>query len=579
MAIPLGVLLLVAALILRGALPAELAGKPYVSLILRIGVIAGAALAVGSLALNHAMILSLLRRRRTVAGANFAASILLAVVLTGLVCYISTRRFARVDMTGKLRYSLHSKTERMLRGLDRPVKVTLFYYGELDDRVLWAHDQSSDMLEEFKALSRRITVEELNWNVADDRPKIDRLASKVDLAESSVVFESGDAHDVVPLIETVELPLWQGAGLKFRGESAFAAALAKITDIEKQTVYFLTGHGERPIEGQTPMPGMDRTGTARMSEAQSLSTLVRRLKADNFESKTLDLSETATVPDDCDVLIVADPDVALPKEHIDAISRYLEDRDGRVIVMLDSRAVSEKQSNLDGLLAGYGVRVHLDALGVGVVRQLVGITQEGRGVVADVPEGLIRVRRQGFAAHPVTSDLQNYELLMSMCAPLEVVDPMPRPGLSARALLTGPDRSWGETTMEQTEEATRYDEGADVPGPVIAAVVVEPASGRGMPPMMEPRDLPGPKLVVLGSSLSFVNAAVAGAEQNLYLLLNVVNWMAGKMHMLGIPPKDVDVHRVSLSGAQKRVSFWLFTVGVPACIVVLGIAVWQIRRR
>jgi ABC-2 type transport system permease protein len=304
---------------------------------------------------------------------------------------------------------------------------------------------------------------------------------------------------------------------------------------------------------------------------------VDRLKDDNFESVPLDLTTEGTVPADCELLVVPDPSVPLPQDHLRALRHYLEGPEARMIVMLDSRTQTRGETNLDELLAEYGINVHTDALGMHRSPGLV--FARGRLVQVDRAQASVPITGEGYARHDITSDMKNYQLVLIRCAPVEVLNPDPRPGLAARPLLTGVESSWGESNVGEDLEQSTYDAAEDVPGPVVAAAVVEPTAPPQAPPTISPEDLPGPRLVVIGSSVSFVNEAVAQNEPNLYLLLNAVNWSVGKRHMVGIPPKDMDINRVTLSATQMRMSRWIFIGILPAAIVVLGIGVWVVRRR
>ena len=543
----------------------------------RVLAIAGAVIAVGCAAVNYDVLLRMARGPGAGAGLNFASTIVLAIALLSLVCFISTRRFARLDMTGKRRYSLHSKTERVLRSLDRPVKVTVIYYdlGQLaamDPQAQlqrWGYEQSVDMLEEFQAVSPKIAVERIDLGKPEEHKKAMEIGArlKTDLPGRCIVFESGDSHDVIPLLQVLEVPpAWQGGMPKFLGESVFYSALTKLTEKEKKVVYFLTGHGERAIEAQA---GAEEPGQSAGGEAYSLSKLVGKLKSDNFESKALNLAGQHGIPEDCSVLIVAGPKVPLPEEQVAAIRQYVENRKGSVIIMLDFQS----GANLGGLLAEYGVKADTDAVGMVELAYVLSGTVLGTQVAASVP-----VDRKGYARHPITTDLQNYELEFFQAAPLEILNPTPKPGLAASALLTGMEGSWGEKTLLREMKESKYNAKEDIAGPVIIGAVVEAAAPPGMPFGEQPGKAPGPKLLVLGSSLSFVNAAVENTEANLYVLLNAVNWMAGKAQQTGIPAKDVDINVVTLKSIQLRASRWLviFNVGF---IGVLGITIFLLRRR
>jgi len=192
----------------------------------------------------------------------------------------------------------------------------------------------------------------------------------------------------------------------------------------------------------------------------------------------------------------------------------------------------------------------------------------------------VRVAPDGYARHDITSDLVKYPITMQQCCPIEILAPQPYPGLRVRVLLKGVSSSWGERVLADDTKALRYNPRQDVAGPVVMAVVAEPASPS---PYGKQTTVPsqgmGPRLVVIGSSLSFTNAFVEKSPANLYFLQNAINWLAGKTHLLGIPPKGIDVNLVVPLPEQMRTCRWIFLGLVPACFFVLGIAVWLVRRR
>ena len=562
----LGLVLLAAGFVVRDVRARAFVRTDYVSAGLWI---AGAVLAVGGVALNYRMLLELARKRRAAEGLNFALTVALSLGLAGLLCYISTRRFTRMDWTGQRTYSLHSKTRNILRGLDKDVEATIIFAAADDPVRQQAVESTMDMLEEFKAVTKRIQVTEVNW--PEDQQKIEQLRQRLpgeSIALPSVVFTTAESHRVVPLDRTISATFGQA---EFTGEDAFAGALTELTEARKATVYLLTGHGERPREAQEPEPtGREPAGLMSGPE-YSISRFVTALQRDNYEVKDLDLATEPAVPEDCGALIIAGPRAPLSDKELKAIKSYLADRNGSALILLDPQAVSGAEGNLNELLSAYGIRAHTEA---------VGTTNMNMGAVV-VQSQEVPILREDVADHPVTADLKNFALVFQYVCPLEVTGGPPGTKPEARALLSGA-HSWGETNLRPgSQQAAEYDPGQDIAPPIAVAAVVGPQEvpAPGPMPPAWPQDTSGPKLVVIGSSLSFVNLVVQQQQANLYLLQNSVNWLAGKLHMLGIPPRTLEFNQVSVSGSQVAAARYIFIGILPACIIALGVAVGIMRWR
>ena len=535
---------------------------------------AGAAISGGCVAVNYRLILNALSRDRAVRGAHTMAMAILAVILAGLICYISTRRYARLDWTGQRRFSLHSRTLRMLRHLKTPIDIAIVYRApdkqamqvNQRDRLLhWGYKQARRMLEEFEARSPEMNVRRVDLS---DTEALNALTSRYDLPDRCIVFESEQAHDIIPLVELVRAGKGQNRAPEFLGEGAFASALIKLTQGREQTVYFLTGHGERPLEGTPSNEEVPGQINVLQTEKFSLSRLVSRLEDDQYRVKPLNLADTATVPEDCDTLVIAGPRSHMQDGEITALIGPNGAGKTTLLIMFDSRISDDARppTNLQDLLSKYGVRVHTEAVGM-TRRQQLRLTSKG---LAKEPRSTtqVPVTAEGYANHPITRDLRNYTLVFARAAPVEVVTTQPEADIRTRELLTGAPSSWGETA--ETGKTARYDPESDLVRPVNLGAVVEPAPSS---------ESPSPRIVVLGSSLSFVNQVTEQNEANLYVILNAVNWLAGKGHMVGIPPKTMNINTASLSEVQVRMVRWLFVVGLPVLVIALGTAVWMVRRR
>ncbi|KPK66306.1 MAG: hypothetical protein AMK73_00360 [Planctomycetes bacterium SM23_32] len=572
----LGLALLMAGFVVRDVRARDFLRTDYVALGLWI---AGALLAVGGCVLNYRMFLSLLSGRRAGEGINLALTVVLALGLAGLLCFITSRRFARLDWTGRRTYSLHSKTRNILKGLDQDVTATVLFARADDPLTGRALESTMDVLEEFKSQTGHVTVREINWMLQEDQGRWEGLRQTLgdeDVPPFAVIFTTADGHEVVPLGKIITAAMGQ---VQFTGEDAFAGALTKLTERRKATIYFLTGHGERPMEVDEPMPTGGEQATLTSGPAYSLSRMVKALRKDNYEVKTLNLAAEPQVPDDCDALVIAGPRTPINEAQMRAIRSYLDERSGRALVMLDPVVVSGGASGLEGLLADYDIQAHTDAVGLTNQSTILGLMQS--------PD--VWVLEDGLADHPITRDLKNYTVHFQYACPLTVGESAqpPQPGGPAgpapvaEQLLTG-QASWGERDYRpDSRRAAEYDAGRDVAPPTVVGAVASPPEPPPMGPMAPPmaQEAPGARLVVIGSSLSFVNRVVEAEPANLYLVLNTVNWMAGKLHMLGIPPRTLEFNDIPVSEGQIAASRYIFIIGLPAVIVALGIGVWLLRRR
>ncbi len=531
----------------------------------------GLALVAVGVVVNFRMIAGFFTGRGALERLNFGAAVVLALALAAMLCYISTRRYARIDwtaldeQTGLRRHELHSKSVNVLRSLDRKVEATVLFArtdSPLENRAL---NRTIEMLEEFAAQSGRFSLEQIDWSLPEGRARYEELRQRLDEDPPGfcVVFTAAEAHEVVPLTKLISP---SPGGMMFTGEEAFAGALVKLIEPEQATVYFLTGHGERPVEAGSAAPGGEATRILD-TPAYSLSRVAAALRRDHYEVKTLNLALQGAVPEDCAALIVAGPRAPLAEAEMKALRAYLDRRDAAALIMLDPRAVSGRPTNLPELLAEYGVRVRTDALGITALSTTLGLLHS-----ADIPVGA-----EGMADHDITADLKSYTISLQQACPMEV-EQAAGPGLSAEPLLRG-TMSWGETDYRpRDEEPAQFNPDRDLAPPITVAAAVGPRKPPpGLPPGME-EAADGPRLVVFGSSLSFVNDALAVQPANLYLLQNAVHWAARK-ERLGVPGRTIETMPAQVTEGQLLAGRYAFIIGVPALIVALGIAVWFVRRR
>ena len=85
------------------------------------------------------------------------------------------------------------------------------------------------------------------------------------------------------------------------------------------------------------------------------------------------------------------------------------------------------------------------------------------------------------------------------------------------------------------------------------------------------------RMVVIGDSDFACNIYLQTAG-NSDLLLNSLNWLAGKEEMTGIRSKPISRREIKLTKVKMNFIFYFFIIILPLLTILTGVAVWLRRR-
>ncbi len=477
-----------------------------------------------------------MRRETAVAASSASAGIVLAVALVGMVNWIGYRHYSRGDWTGSKLYTLSEKSKNILKGLSKDVRIVVLMTPSTP-----LFSETKELLGRYEAVSPRIKVEFID-------PERDPLRTKTLAQEfgvstaNTVVFAAEGRKKYVTSDQLADydysgMQMGQAPKLKgFKGEEQFTAAILGVVNSKVPKVYFSTGHGEHDPDG------FDGDGYSQLKEA---------VKRDNLDVEKTSLLG-GSVPADCDLLVVAGPKVPFTAAEKAALTAYL-DKGGRALVMLDPVLGARAQpSGLEDLVKAYGVQVGNDL-----------VIDPGRRLPFF---DLSAVYVSDFRAHPVVNGMQGLAVLLPVAR--SVTTTSAKDATSA-ILLTTSDQGWGETDLAGIAAGKPVAKDAkDTPGPVSLGVAAQSEKDKEN----------GWRLVVFGNSVFASNQYLANAG-NESLALNAVNWLAKQEQALGIAPRAPEQVQLFLSAAQMRRILLISVIGMPACAIALGVAVWWRRRR
>ncbi|HKI68219.1 MAG TPA: GldG family protein, partial [Verrucomicrobiae bacterium] len=285
------------------------------------------------------------RKWRTGFQVILVSLIVLAVVV--MVNYLSGHYFGRFYLSSHTRIELSPQTVNLLKSLTNQVQVTLYYNKE--DPL---YSDIADLLRAYSAETPKITVSTVDYY--DDPGTAAAISAKYHLGSTTnknvVIFDCGGKTKVVPgnmLAEYTLEPVTNSTDREFRrkpvafnGEMMFTSTLLAVTNPKPLKAYFLQGHGEPALDNSSDL---------------GYSTFASILRENYVDVQPLTLLGTNSVPEDCNLLIVAGPDVAIPQSELKKIREYL-DQSGRLFALFNAQSANQ-ETGLEGILTNWGVKV------------------------------------------------------------------------------------------------------------------------------------------------------------------------------------------------------------------------------
>jgi ABC-type uncharacterized transport system involved in gliding motility auxiliary subunit len=459
-------------------------------------------------------------RRQAKYASVAATSIIVVLGILVAVNYLSERRFSkRWDLTKNSIHTLSDQSQKVLAGLDSPLKMTLVDRSQ-------SFENYRDRLAQYQDASRRVTIDYLDGELDPAKAK----AFDVQAFPTLVLSYKGKNEKVISL-----------------EEREITSAIIRVISGKQRKAYFVQGHGEHDPAGDS---------------SNAYKGVAQLLKGDNITVDSLVLSQKKDVPDDATVLIVAGPTADFLDDEIEALKRYLT-KGGKLMLMLDPTIGERAQplTKLTALAKDWGIDV-------------------GNDIVIDPsqsrPELIVA---QSYPSHPITQSFR-IATVFPLTRSISPVTPAPA-GKTAQSFVQSAKAAWAETDLkglaaqiEPTADASK----GDKIGPVSIAVAVNtPAPPEDAKPD-DPKTPPQTRIVAIGDS-DFASDAFAGSLGNVDLFLNIVNWLTAQENLISIRPKEPGNSRLTMTPDQVDVVKYVSIFGVPALVFAVGIFTWSRRRK
>ncbi len=398
---------------------------------------------------------------------------LLLATVTALLAWLSLQHATYWDWTDNRRNSLAAESLALLDKLETPLRMTSYAPDrpELRKRI-------DRLLERYRRTSPQWVV--TRYIDPELHPEQARQAG-VELA-GELILEYQDRSE----------------RLRVLSEEQIANALLRLLGRPERWIAGLGGHGERHLAG-TANHDLGDFGSA--------------LEQHGYRVQTLDLASVAGLPHNLGLLILAGPQLPLPKADVRRLQKYLKDG-GNLLWLMDPDGPSQEP-----LAQSLGVTPLPGRIVDANVADL-GVEDPTIALVSNYPD------------HPATRGFDLLSLYPQSLA-LEAIEAST---WRATPLLQTLPRSWNETGQVQGQ--IRQDpERGERPGPLTLGLALERE-------LSDSNGTRHQRALVLGDGDFLANAFLANAG-NRELGLRLVRWLMEDDALLHIPPRttpDRELH-------------------------------------
>lgn len=476
--------------------------------------------------------------------ANRTVQIVLGLCLIASLNFLAAKYFGRIDLTQSGTYTLAPESKAYIRELEEPVEIIVTIPKDPDiPELVQIHQHLEKLFREYEATGMidgeaHILVEYVD--IYRQRKRAQEIATKYSLTQENIILVAkGDRKREIRQGDLYEVEGDQIIG--FRGEKTITSAIIDVSSKDEDKIYFLVGHGEMRLDDVDPLRG--------------LSQLEAFLRERNYTLATLDLAVDADVPADADLIVVPSPQASLLPEEVEKLRRYMSERNGRMIVLIDPG----RRHGMAELFYDWGVLA--DDMAV-----------EDNGPDFRAQGGDLIIRR--FAEHPITELLVEYQITALFGKPRPVrTDPgsLNDPRLKVTQIIGTSDMSWGERDY-RTQDPPQLDEGRDLKGPVAIATISTRTAGSELG-----INIQGGRFVAFGNS-DFITNNRLRAFGNRTLFYNSMNWALSKNSLLNIATRPLESYQVVMS-EQGLKRLLLYYATIPGATALFGLMIFLIRRR
>ena len=449
--------------------------------------------------------------------------LVLFISCIGMLAWLSNHYTYQFDLTANKRHSLSSDSIDLLKLLDKEVIVHAYTTDEVTQKAI------AEIISRYQHVKADFKLKLLNPDIDIEQAQRDGIV--MDKPFAFVIYYDERMEHIASL-----------------SEQAISNALLRLNRRQNQQVIFLSGHGERDING---------------SDTRAYSTLRQKLQDTGFNLQVINLLQK-TLPDNSKLMVIAAPVHEYLAGEIEQIMRFIE-QGGNLLWLVDP----DELQGLNVLATSLSLSLHEGLIidNNPELRQTLNIQHPAIIPVTEYHPHLITNTIRYNTLFPLARGISPLDDDMS-----DDADNNASGDWQAEALFSSPGKSWSE--VGGLAEEMSFDSAAgDIAGPVTMAVALH----RQLKSPQTTATQGSQRIVIIGDS-DFLSDTYIGAGANLSLGLNIFNWLLGDDDFVSVEVKSSPDTKLELSDTQLMVIAFGFFFIIPLLLLVIGFRIWFVRK-
>lgn len=465
---------------------------------------------------------------------TFILVLVLVMIFVALNLFMHNLDLAPLDFSQEQLYTLTDESKEKVKDIDKDVNI--YFVGYTDE------DSNLDLAKQYHNANEKITAEAVDANSRPD------LVEKYGIESGSegIIVECGDKSQVLTASDlyTYDTTTYEQISI---AEEKLTSAIMSVTTDDVPKVYFLEGYSNYSL-------------------SENMYYLGMYLSNEINEVDTLNVLTTGSISDDCDTLVITTPSKDFDDVATKAITDYIN-RGGNILWLNAAVAQAQNFPNVNSILALYGV----EPFEVGRIVETDTSKMALNSPYVIIPE---------LEYTDVTKDLYNTTGVIFINATKINVneDNLETLKVNKVDLAVTSDGSYFQSDLTGQTDASDEETGSFVVGAELDKTITEANEETGTQAVTS-------KLVIYGENDFISDYQVAQNSQysaiqlgyNRDLMLNSIAYLVDR-------PEDITARKSTgtvtyTATEQQDLIIRCIIFVVPLLIILVGIIVWQVRRR